>query len=78
MTKQKANQFFEDLLQSIEWKNDEAIIFGKHIITKRKVAWYGDSEYAYTYSNMTKQALALSTPYAAAFTAEQISCLTAE
>jgi alkylated DNA repair dioxygenase AlkB len=33
-------------------------IFGKHIVVKRKVAWYGDSDYLYTYSNTTKQALA--------------------
>ena len=57
MSKQKANHYFEDLLQSIEWKNDEAIIFGKHIITKRKAAWYGDDAYEYTYSKITKKAL---------------------
>jgi len=57
--KQQETQYYLDrLLQTIEWKNDEAIIFGKHIITKRKVAWYGDAGYAYTYSNTTKQALA--------------------
>lgn len=55
---QEANQYFDILLQTIAWKNDEAIILGKHIITKRKVAWYGDNEYAYSYSNTTKQALA--------------------
>jgi alkylated DNA repair dioxygenase AlkB len=54
---QEANYYFEKLLQSIEWKNDEAIIFGKRIITKRKVAWYGDQDYEYTYSNTTKRAL---------------------
>jgi len=26
-------------------------------VAKRKVAWYGDSDYLYTYSNTTKQAL---------------------
>ena len=52
-----ANRFYESLLHSIDWKNDEAIIFGKSIITKRKVAWYGDSEFEYTYSNTTKRAL---------------------
>lgn len=57
MTKQKANHYFEDLLHSIEWKNDEAIIFGKHIITKRKAAWYGDVAFEYTYSKITKKAL---------------------
>ena len=45
------------LLRDIEWKNDEAIIFNKHIITKRKVAWYGDRQFAYTYSKTTKLAL---------------------
>jgi alkylated DNA repair dioxygenase AlkB len=45
------------LLSEIVWKNDEAVIFGKHIITKRKVAWYGDTDFSYTYSNTTKQAL---------------------
>lgn len=51
-------QYYRDrLLNSIKWENDEAVIFGKHIITKRKVAWYGDSNYSYTYSNITKQAL---------------------
>jgi alkylated DNA repair dioxygenase AlkB len=49
--------FFNSLLKKIIWKNDEAIIFGKHIITKRKVAWYGDSSFSYTYSKITKQAL---------------------
>jgi len=54
---QEANHYFETLLNSIEWKNDEAIIFGKKIITKRKVAWYGDKPFSYTYSNTTKSAL---------------------
>ncbi|MBQ0740235.1 alpha-ketoglutarate-dependent dioxygenase AlkB, partial [Aquimarina celericrescens] len=45
------------LLKNIEWKNDEAIIFGKRIITKRKVAWYGEKQFEYTYSNTTKHAL---------------------
>jgi alkylated DNA repair dioxygenase AlkB len=53
----EARYYFNKLLNTIEWKNDEAIIFGKHIITKRKAAWYGDTGYLYTYSNTTKQAL---------------------
>jgi alkylated DNA repair dioxygenase AlkB len=52
-----AKLYYDSLLNHIEWKNDEAIIFGKHFITKRKVAWYGDSNYAYTYSGTTRQAL---------------------
>jgi alkylated DNA repair dioxygenase AlkB len=53
----QANHYLNTLLGTIAWKNDEAVIFGKHIITKRKVAWYADTAYSYTYSNITKQAL---------------------
>ena len=49
--------YFEMLLRDIPWKNDEAVIFGKRIVTARKVAWYGDSAFSYTYSGTTKQAL---------------------
>ncbi len=45
-----------DLLGNIAWKNDEVIVYGKHIVTERKIAWYGDEAYRYTYSNTTKQA----------------------
>lgn len=55
---QQADTYLHNLLNNIEWKNDEAVIYGKHIITKRKAAWYGDTDYLYTYSNTTKQALA--------------------
>lgn len=57
LTHNEANRYFDLLLQNILWRNDEAVIFGKHIIAKRKVAWYGDSDYMYTYSNTTKRAL---------------------
>ena len=57
MPMQKATQYLDSLLNNIEWKNDEAIIFGKKIITKRKVAWYGDKGFEYEYSNVKKTAL---------------------
>lgn len=53
----KAKQLFETLLREIAWKNDEAVIFGKHIQTKRKAAWYGSDPFEYTYSKITKKAL---------------------
>ena len=53
----EANKYLTKLLKTIEWKNDEVIIFGKHIVTKRKVAWYGDTGFNYSYSNTEKQAL---------------------
>lgn len=57
LSAKEADFYLEYLLEEIPWKNDEAIIFGRHIVTKRKVAWYGDRKYAYTYSNTTKQSL---------------------
>lgn len=53
----EATEFYNTLMHTIAWKNDEAKIFGKHYITKRKAAWYGDKKYSYTYSNATKTAL---------------------
>lgn len=57
LTSQEANHYLDCLLNTIEWKNDQAFIYGKLIITKRKVAWYGDTDYEYTYSKTTKRAL---------------------
>ncbi|WP_036155262.1 alpha-ketoglutarate-dependent dioxygenase AlkB family protein [Maribacter forsetii] len=57
LTQQEAENYLDKLLNNIVWKNDEAIIFGKKIITKRKVAWYGEKPFEYTYSNTTKLAL---------------------
>lgn len=57
-SQREADHYLECLLNTISWKNDEAIIFGKHIFTKRKVAWYGDESFEYTYSNRTKRAQA--------------------
>lgn len=56
LSKTQSDFYYHELLTNINWKNDEAIIFGKKIITKRKVAWYGNSEYSYTYSKVTKTA----------------------
>jgi alkylated DNA repair dioxygenase AlkB len=56
-TEAEAQLYFAALLNGVRWKNDETVIFGKHIVTARKVAWYGDSHYSYTYSGTTKQAL---------------------
>ncbi len=57
INQQQANVFLQALLSKIAWRNDEAVMFGRHIITKRKVAWYGDRGFSYTYSNITKEAL---------------------
>lgn len=57
MNRAQSNLYYEYLLHKIVWKNDVAIIFGKRIETKRKVAWYAEQPFEYTYSNNTKLAL---------------------
>ena len=54
----EADRFRDALLTGVPWKNDEAVIFGRHLVTARKIAWYGDAGYSYTYSGTTKHALA--------------------
>lgn len=51
-----ADNFFQTLLNELAWQQDQAIIFGKHIYTKRKVAWYADQPFTYTYSGIQKTA----------------------
>lgn len=57
LSEDKAKLYYDTLLLEIPWQHDEALIYGKRIITKRKVAWYGDDSYDYTYSKTTKTAL---------------------
>ena len=52
-----ADNYFQQLLAKICWEHDRAIIMGKEIITKRKVAWYADAAFDYSYSGTTKTAL---------------------
>lgn len=46
--------YFKKFLDSDFWKHDELILFGKQITTKRKVAWFGDENIEYSYSNTKK------------------------
>jgi len=50
--------YFDKLYGEICWKNDEVWIFGKKITTGRKTAWYGDPGLTYTYSKVSRTALA--------------------
>ncbi|MCD1116534.1 alpha-ketoglutarate-dependent dioxygenase AlkB family protein [Chryseobacterium turcicum] len=53
---EECEEYYHYLFNQIPWENDEAIIFGKLILTKRKVAWFGEKAFEYTYSNRTKYA----------------------
>jgi len=53
---EECEKYYQYLFKQIPWENDEAVIFGKLIYTKRKVAWFGEKAFEYTYSNRTKYA----------------------
>ncbi|OYV07517.1 MAG: alpha-ketoglutarate-dependent dioxygenase AlkB [Verrucomicrobiales bacterium VVV1] len=55
MSAEAAANYYEALSSGVPWKNDEVVIFGKRIVTSRKVAWFG--EVPYSYSGTTKEAL---------------------
>jgi len=47
-------QLYESLLNNIHWENERVIMFGKEIITKRKVAFFSDPSISYRYASKTK------------------------
>jgi len=49
---------YNELLNKIAWQQDQIVMFGKAITTKRKVAFYADNHIDYTYSSVKKKGLA--------------------
>lgn len=54
LSQAEQSSFYALLLASIDWQHDELVIFGKKIITSRKVAWYAKNNFTYTYSGKLK------------------------
>ncbi|TMM47541.1 alpha-ketoglutarate-dependent dioxygenase AlkB family protein [Colwellia ponticola] len=56
-----SEHYFQRLLSTIDWRCDQALVLGKIIATKRKVAWCADTlngkPFSYSYSGVTKQSL---------------------
>ena len=57
MAEAEADNWFKLLSNIIPWRHDEVIMFGKRIVTKRMMAWYGDAGKDYRYSGIKRQAL---------------------
>ena len=57
MPADEADRYHEILFREIAWRHDEAMMFGKRVVTKRKVAWYADRPATYTYSGVARTAL---------------------
>jgi hypothetical protein len=45
---------FASLRETLNWQQDQLLMFGKLITTKREVAWVGDAGCSYTYSGVKK------------------------
>lgn len=76
LSRETAQAHFDEFSSGIPWQQDELIMFGRQIQTARKVAWFGDQSFSYTYSNTTKRAL-LWTP-ALLTLKEQVQSFTAQ
>ncbi len=48
------SHYYAELFNKINWEQDRIMMFGKEIITKRKVAFYSDPLISYTYSGKLK------------------------
>ncbi len=57
MATHEAQAAFDGLMSEIDFQPDRVKLYGREIITHRKVAWHGDKPFQYTYSHNTKTAL---------------------
>ena len=57
LNNESCNYYFKKLLNTDFWEHDELVVFGKRIITKRKIAWFGEKNIQYSYSKTTKFAI---------------------
>ena len=45
--------YMEHLTNDIKWKREKIRMWGKEIVTKKRIAWYADKGKSYTYSGST-------------------------
>ena len=45
--------YMEHLTNNIKWKREKIRMWGKEIVTKKRIAWYADKGKSYTYSGST-------------------------
>jgi alkylated DNA repair dioxygenase AlkB len=50
----EVKQLYDALLNNIHWENERVVMFGKEIVTKRKVAFFSDPSISYRYTSKTK------------------------
>jgi len=57
MTAHEAQALYGALMDEVDFQPDRVRLYGREIITRRKVAWHGEKPFQYTYSHNTKTAL---------------------
>lgn len=57
LSPEESTKIRDRLLATMPWAHDELVMFGKRVVTSRKVAWFGDPGLSYTYSGSTKRPL---------------------
>ena len=55
-TEEQSEIYYVKLLNEVNWKHDVIKMFGKEIVTKRKVAFLGNEGISYKYSGKNKTA----------------------
>ncbi len=53
----EADQLFDELRQTLQWRQDHIKMYGKAVKIPRLQAWYGDKSSTYQYSGLTLQPL---------------------
>lgn len=48
----ESDMIFKTLLDTIEWKQEKIIMYGKQLLLPRLSAWYGENNKSYTYSGI--------------------------
>ncbi|WWT75024.1 hypothetical protein V8H18_01190 [Lautropia mirabilis] len=51
------------LLTEVPWQHDEIRLYGKRIVTARRIAWYGDDAFDYRYSGVNHRARLWAPPF---------------
>jgi alkylated DNA repair dioxygenase AlkB len=51
---EESQSLYEYFLNNLNWVHDEAVIYGKKIVTKRKICWFADSGFDYNYSGASR------------------------
>lgn len=54
-THEESGRYLQLLQETINWKQEPVVLFGKTVMQPRLTAWYGDEGKAYSYSGITMQ-----------------------